>query len=324
MTEEKKREIVNSYLSGGTYATIRKQFGYSSGTIWKVLKEAGVCKGRGGNPKLAITDEQILKGIEEGLTRQEIADKYGTHVENLARRMKQLGVHARYARMKQLGVHARYAKKDKVFGESWHYIKTHDVKVREYQSEFTYIESRRVNDTYYIRVKCKYCGAIITRCDFDRRWKCECYSKRKKNEEEIKKRRVELARLLNMVLENKKPKKCKRCGEEFYSPYSTALYCSKKCKKGGSTSIRKRCKKYGVFYDPDVIPIKVFQRDHYKCGICGLYCIKDDDSWNGYFGAYSPTIDHIVALKNGGTHTWDNVQCAHAICNSNKRDLLTV
>jgi hypothetical protein len=26
-------------------------------------------------------------------------------------------------------------------------------------------------------------------------------------------------------------------------------------------------------------------------------------------------------LANGGTHTWDNVQCAHAICNSYKRDL---
>ena len=53
-------------------------------------------------------------------------------------------------------------------------------------------------------------------------------------------------------------------------------------------------------------------------------CNTDDNSWNGYFGAYSPTVDHIIALKNGGTHTWDNVQCAHAICNSNKRDLITV
>lgn len=34
-----------------------------------------------------------------------------------------------------------------------------------------------------------------------------------------------------------------------------------------------------------------------------------------------PTIDHIVAMANGGGHTWDNVQLAHAICNSYKRDL---
>jgi 5-methylcytosine-specific restriction endonuclease McrA len=27
------------------------------------------------------------------------------------------------------------------------------------------------------------------------------------------------------------------------------------------------------------------------------------------------TLDHIIPLCQGGTHTWDNVQPAHAICN---------
>ena len=258
-----------------------------------------------------ITDEQILQEINRGLTRQEIANKYGTHVENLAKRMKKLGVHARYA-------------DNSLYKDCWHYIESHDSKVKQNQSDFLYLESRRTKNCYFYRAKCKHCGSVIIRCDMDRHWKCKCYPDRKKKEEELKKRRADVARLLSTVLETKRPKKCKRCGEIFYCPYPTAIYCSKKCKKSGKTSIRKRCKKYGVYYDPEVIPIKVFQRDHYKCGICGLYCVKDDDTWNGYIGAYSPTIDHIVALKNGGTHTWDNVQCAHAICNSKKRDLLTV
>lgn len=52
-------------------------------------------------------------------------------------------------------------------------------------------------------------------------------------------------------------------------------------------------------------------------------CDWNDRSWNGVFGALYPTVDHITALANGGGHTWDNVQLAHAICNSYKRDLIT-
>jgi 5-methylcytosine-specific restriction endonuclease McrA len=32
----------------------------------------------------------------------------------------------------------------------------------------------------------------------------------------------------------------------------------------------------------------------------------------------APTIDHIIALANGGTHEPTNVQCAHFICNATK------
>lgn len=36
----------------------------------------------------------------------------------------------------------------------------------------------------------------------------------------------------------------------------------------------------------------------------------------------APSIDHIVALANGGTHEPSNVQAAHLLCNSMKRDLV--
>lgn len=32
------------------------------------------------------------------------------------------------------------------------------------------------------------------------------------------------------------------------------------------------------------------------------------------------TIDHIIPLSKGGTHTYNNVQLAHYICNSKKSD----
>lgn len=37
-------------------------------------------------------------------------------------------------------------------------------------------------------------------------------------------------------------------------------------------------------------------------------------NWN------AATIDHIVPLAQGGTHTWDNVAPAHARCNFKKAD----
>ena len=44
----------------------------------------------------------------------------------------------------------------------------------------------------------------------------------------------------------------------------------------------------------------------------------------GYFiaGNSYPSIDHIIPVSRGGTHTWDNVQLAHRYCNSIKSNKL--
>lgn len=67
---------------------------------------------------------------------------------------------------------------------------------------------------------------------------------------------------------------------------------------------------------------ELIQRD---CGICALCGQPVDTSAyhttaEGYFithGTY-PSIDHIIPLSRGGTHTWNNVQLAHCKCNSLK------
>lgn len=318
MIEKQKEEIVNRYLSGGTYATIRKQFGYSPSTIWKVLKEAGVCKGQGGNPKLAITDEQILKGIDEGLTRQEIADKYGTHVENLAKRMHKLGVHARYA------VPNREARN--VPRSDWHYVDNISGLVdRQLGNDFEFVAYKKPK----VKIRCKVCESVFER-DISAIRKgfvrCSVCAESRKVADE----RARLVRTLAAVALKKTPRTCAFCGGVFYSEYENKKFCSDKCKRksrdkrnGKTASIRKRCRKYGVYYDPSVKPKMIFERDHYRCMICGLFCNREDDTW-GSFGPYAPTVDHIIPLAKGGTHTFENCQCAHAMCNSYKRDLLTV
>lgn len=67
----------------------------------------------------------------------------------------------------------------------------------------------------------------------------------------------------------------------------------------------------------------VAKRDHMRCKICGCK-VDPTDRWtdkNGHhcFGRRYPTIDHIVALENGGTDTYDNVQLACKRCNSSKQ-----
>lgn len=50
------------------------------------------------------------------------------------------------------------------------------------------------------------------------------------------------------------------------------------------------------------------------CAICG----RDLDRALRHPDPESPTVDHIIALARGGTHTQDNLQWAHRVCNIRK------
>ena len=67
----------------------------------------------------------------------------------------------------------------------------------------------------------------------------------------------------------------------------------------------------------------LINRDGLECWICGELCDLEDSFWIGktfYAGNNYPSIDHVIPLAKGGTHTWDNVRVAHRICNSIKGD----
>lgn len=288
----------------------------SPATVSKYLIANGLGCGRGGNQKRKITDEEILKEIADGLTRQEIADKYGVHVEHLARLMHKLGVHAKHA--KPIAISSTKEAKD------WHYTNGCANMISATVGErfaFDAYKDRRV------RIKCKTCGNVIERAITSVRRgapKCDYCEEQKK----IAQERERLVNVLSRVLDAETPKVCPTCGTEFTTKQAGKLYCSDKCKakakkgrNGNSTKIRKRCRHYGVEYVPGVTLKAVYNRDKGICKICGQPTNWNDGTWNGYIGPMYPTIDHIVALKNGGGHTWDNVQLAHAICNSYKRDL---
>lgn len=60
--------------------------------------------------------------------------------------------------------------------------------------------------------------------------------------------------------------------------------------------------------------VDVYERDNWICGVCGLKvdpCLRWPDPM-------SASLDHIIPLSRGGSHTLDNVQLAHLVCNERK------
>jgi len=103
-------------------------------------------------------------------------------------------------------------------------------------------------------------------------------------------------------------------------------YCSAECKR---KALRKRehirrkrdglnhyarARKHNAPREKGITLSKLIKRDGLQCAICGLMCIYCEDR----NAPLAPTIDHIIAIANGGGHTWDNVQVAHRQCNSYK------
>jgi len=79
-----------------------------------------------------------------------------------------------------------------------------------------------------------------------------------------------------------------------------------------------RAKSYGADVEP-INPIAIMERDAWTCHICGVEApreLRGTMRWN------APELDHIIPLAAGGSHTYDNVACAHRACNLEKGDAL--
>ena len=113
---------------------------------------------------------------------------------------------------------------------------------------------------------------------------------------------------------------CPMCGKETDRP----KYCSDKCRMKASNAFwnhKRRIRIKDATVDKDITLHDLFIRDKGRCHICGGACDWDDKSHNGntfVFGAMYPTVDHVIALSNGGEHSWENVRLAHKGCNSAK------
>ena len=323
LNQEQINEILSLYKAGHVQAEVAKMTQHSMATVSKYIVAAGLGPGAGGNQSTQrkVTDAEILEDIADGLTRLEIAEKRGVHPETLSRRMHNLGVYANKVSRTGISVFSHANKHTNKTGViEWRWTARSAEMVERSQSgkyELVGILGRRM------KLRCKKCGTVVERNRATVRQKNVACDGCRKNEE-LQNYRQRLIGVLKSMLIKRTPRTCLGCGKTFYSEKASQKYCTQKCKaksKSRAGSIRERCRKYGVIYNTGISLNQVFLRDGGICQICGGPCCKDDNSWNGIIGPLYPTIDHKIALANGGGHTWDNVQLAHAICNSYKRDL---
>jgi 5-methylcytosine-specific restriction endonuclease McrA len=116
---------------------------------------------------------------------------------------------------------------------------------------------------------------------------------------------------------------CDVCGVEFCNVFgrlSWATSCSQDCsaEKARRNAVRKekvrKLRKRGVLCEI-VDPHKVFERDRWRCQLCGVVTPK---RLRGTFDPRAPELDHIIPLAAGGEHSYRNTQCACRSCNRAK------
>lgn len=117
----------------------------------------------------------------------------------------------------------------------------------------------------------------------------------------------------------KGPRYCVYCNEKFYG--GSGKCCSDKCRKkyrnrqhyNRENKRLENARNNGVF-DADIDIYKLIERDGPNCYICGIKTSFDLH----YNDPEYPTIEHIIPIKLGGTHSWQNVKVACRDCNTKK------
>lgn len=313
-TPESEQLVLEAYERLGLISAVSNEICCSKSVVGNILRDHGIKSSNYTNTE-KISDEDLIKECKK-LTRTEIAKKYGMNVASVDKRMKRLGIHAQYVKQNGESV---YKRNNGIISTEWHWMESGEKLIKQYQPEYEFIGY--MSGRY--KMRCRKCGNTVERARstvISKNVQCEYCAEPMKRQREAQK----LINALSNILEEKTPKTCESCGSVFYSPYATQKYCSDRCKRKRSNSskgYRGRARKYKVPYVPGITLKAVANRDKGICQLCGKPVDWSDNTWGDSFGAMYPTIDHIVAMANGGGHTWDNVQLAHAICNSYKRDL---
>lgn len=158
---------------------------------------------------------------------------------------------------------------------------------------------------------CDGCGVEITGRS-NKRWCDErCAAKHRPRRSRAKPCRLQVVYWKPKPLRRWIAGYCAECDEPFVTNVHHARFCSKPCaskwkrrEKGHRRRKRKKAQ-----HDDRISLMKVAKRDDWLCHLCRLPV--DKATWS---------IDHLVPLSHGGSHTYDNVALAHRLCNSIRAD----
>ncbi len=222
---------------------------------------------------------------------------------NEARKKTARALHEKAVERKRIEMLAKAERKEIDFAERFE--ERHGIR-------FEYIGGYPSDD---ITVKCKRCG----------------------REKEIKRKKIfESGRNIACVscgdnrYKNKgKDSLCTECGMIFtqYAPCQTLCEECHKEKERAKQNAWKRIREARAVtngkVDYSITLARLIERDNHICQLCGREVNESDYIYVGdvfVAGNDYPSIDHIQPLSKGGVHQWDNVQLAHRLCNSIKRD----
>ena len=112
---------------------------------------------------------------------------------------------------------------------------------------------------------------------------------------------------------------CKVCSKLFDPAGTKTVTCSDACARVNDRNIRNSVgtrRRARILKRPvEMFTHKeIFERDKWLCGICG----KPVDATLRFPDPGTPTLDHVIPISRGGSHTRDNVQLAHFYCNTAK------
>ena len=318
------RQQISELLQDGTSAKdIAEIVDCSVPFIYLVAREIGYTFERGSKLDDKVSD--IRKEIDGGATFAELSRKFGVSKHTIINFCKAKGIENK--------------KQHDRFVDSIPSIVDTNTSLR-----FEYVDGY-TNNRGTIRCRCRFCGRVS-----ELTWQsiakgsasCPLCAEDEKNRiEEIKcqdlllkqeQKRIEQEHLRvereqqkarqKEEQYNKKLHPCVVCGEVTDRP----KYCSDRCSNKASNKaneIRRRNIIKEAMIDNDITLQSLYKRDGGVCYLCGKPCRYDDYvTKDGTFiaGDWYPSIDHVIALANGGEHSWENVRLAHRLCNSRKSD----
>lgn len=253
-----------------------------------------------------VSDDALLNYISQGMTTKQIATTTGYSERTIRHHTQRLGGGNKSANHSRAVAESRFIER---------------LNASELGKVFEYAGGYETNRKH-VTLKCKTCGyeyAPIVREINRGKYRKQCPQCAKKaKEENLAKGTVIYA------------KRCKRCNAAFFTQYETKEYCSSNCKERArgkryrqthpkkASHRRKHLRrmqhyaaKYGwplPEYDNTITLESVVKKYNNICQICGEPCDKT-------LPKKQPTIDHVIELCLGGSHTWDNVRLACNECN---------
>lgn len=211
-------------------------------------------------------------------------------------------------------------------------------KVAMYAPSFEYAGNYGGSEGY-VDIRCKVCGTVQSKAMItlrQRHTRCEvCYrkdieadrAKKRQAKDAIRAKKAkdkaerEWTRFENSIKQESLGVCCE-CGNVFVKRFDDAVCCSSVCSRRHQNNKKDR-RLIGVAQDRGITLTKVYDLDDGVCYLCGRACDWEDiEDRDGVMvaGDNYPSIDHVIPLAKGGTHTWNNVRLAHRKCNIVKSD----